>query len=131
MKKLLKEQKISPRERSQLMREFIKFCAKELNLQKPTNCKIKFTMDKNETETYAHFDPSDNKIVVYIKERGMADSGRSLCHELKHLRQRQQNQLKPNSGETGSDEENLANAVAGIIMRKFGKIRPEIYRFSS
>ena len=30
-------------------------------------------------------------------------------------------------GNDGSDIENEANAVAGIIMRKYGKLHPEIY----
>jgi hypothetical protein len=30
-------------------------------------------------------------------------------------------------GEDGSDIENEANAVAGIIIRKWGKLHPEIY----
>ena len=36
--------------------------------------------------------------------------------------------LGPNSGDTGSDIENDANAVAGIIMRDYGKQNPDIYK---
>ena len=36
--------------------------------------------------------------------------------------------LKPNSGETGSDHENDANSIAGIIMRDYGKQNPDIYK---
>jgi len=31
------------------------------------------------------------------------------------------------SGETGTDIENEANAMAGILMREYGKLNPTIY----
>jgi len=130
-KPIINEQKISTSYRKKLINEFIVFCIKELKLQRPINCKVRLTTNKKETDTYAHFDPNNNKIVVYIGDRGIADSLRSLSHEIIHMSQRQQGKLKPNSGETGSSEENEANAKAGVLMRNFGKIRPEIYRYSS
>jgi len=35
--------------------------------------------------------------------------------------------LNDNSNETGSDQENESNALAGVLMRKFGKIQPKIF----
>jgi hypothetical protein len=35
--------------------------------------------------------------------------------------------LKPNSGETGSPEEDQANSIAGVLLREFGKVNSMIY----
>lgn len=130
-KRIINEQKLPAEYRTKILKEFIGFCIKELQLQSPMNCKVKLTSNKAETETYAHFDPNDNKIVVYIEGRSLGDIMRSISHELIHFNQGKQGRLKPNSGETGSEEENEANSKAGVLMRDFGKIRPEIYRFSA
>jgi hypothetical protein len=37
-----------------------------------------------------------------------------------------QGRLKPNSGNDGSPEENEANSTAGVVMRKFTKLHPEV-----
>jgi hypothetical protein len=51
---------------------------------------------------------------------------RTLAHELIHYKQDSQGRIKPDSGETGSPEENEANAGAGIIMRDFDQANPEL-----
>ena len=127
MKIRIVEAKLPQPQRKQLIREFIKFCISELGLKSPLNCKITLTNDKSKTTSYAYFNPSNNNIVVYIGNRNVGDIMRSLSHEIYHFFQNQKNQLKPNSGSTGSKEENSANAMSGIIMRKFGKLHPEIF----
>jgi hypothetical protein len=52
---------------------------------------------------------------------------RTTAHELVHYKQYLENRIKPNSGETGSDIENEANAVAGIIMRHFDGANPKAF----
>jgi Zn-dependent peptidase ImmA (M78 family) len=42
---------------------------------------------------------------------------RTLAHELVHLAQANFKELTPEDGVTGSDVENEANALAGILMR--------------
>lgn len=127
MIKLLKEQKLPQDRRINLIKEFVKFSAKELGIKQPSGCKISLTNDKDKTESYAHFNPNNNNIVVYVGNRNVGDICRSICHEQVHLSQSQQNQLGPSSGKDGSPQENDANTQAGIIMRKFGKLHPEIY----
>lgn len=125
----LLENKIPQPKRKQFLKEFIKFCIKELGLnQSPLPLpKLKLTNNKSDTSTYGHFDPNNNNIVVYIKNRSFNDIARTICHELIHERQRQKNQLTHKSGEDGSAQENEANAIAGVIMRKWGRIYPETY----
>jgi phage gp16-like protein len=52
---------------------------------------------------------------------------RTLAHELCHYRQWSKDQLHDNSGDTGSDQENEANAVAGVIMRNWNQAHPEMF----
>ena len=105
--------------------EFIKFLQQELPIKEKYN--IKLTKDKSKTTSFAHFDPNNNEIVVYIKGRNLMDSFRSLAHEWRHLYQNINNELTNTSGEDGSSHENEANAFAGLVMRKWGKLHPGYY----
>lgn len=89
--------------------------------------KIVLTLDKSKTTTLAHFQYGNEcEIVVYVKDRLLADVYRSLSHELVHYFQYIKGELQPNSGDTGSDIENEANSLAGIILRNYSKNHPEI-----
>lgn len=122
---LINESLISKEEKSEIIRDFIKYCIKELDIK--TKCKIILTNDKSKTETLAHYNSEKKEIVVYVKGRLLADSLRSLAHEIFHLKQNELNLLKPDSGKTGSNIENEANAGAGIIIRNYGKNNKDIF----
>jgi hypothetical protein len=68
---------------------------------------------------------TDDGIEVVSKGRHPMDVMRTLAHELVHWKQRVENM--PMDGSDGSDTENQANAVAGIIMRKFGQQYPHYF----
>ena len=70
---------------------------------------------------------TSKKIWIYVKNRNMADILRTLAHELVHYKQLLDGALNSESGKTGSDEENEANAQAGVLLRDFGKVNPVIY----
>jgi hypothetical protein len=38
-----------------------------------------------------------------------------------------ENRLYENSGDDGSSEENEAHSFSGLIIRKYGKLKPKIY----
>jgi hypothetical protein len=84
----------------------------------------KFTQDQR---SFGGYVPESKEILVVVANRNLADIMRSLAHELVHARQDQDNELTANQGETGSEIENQANAVAGVIMRLYGKEDPSIY----
>jgi hypothetical protein len=71
----------------------------------------------------------DGFIKIYAKNRAIIDICRSICHELVHHKQNLEGRLVDavQDGEDGSEIENEANAVAGVIIRKWGKQHPEIY----
>ena len=65
--------------------------------------------------------------MVSTSNRHVVDVLRTLAHELVHAKQNELGLIGPDSGETGSDIENDANSIAGIIIRDYGKQNPSIY----
>jgi cytidyltransferase-like protein len=115
-------------EKKQIIKEFIKYVAKELELT--TLPRIKFSTDNEEVKnrrSFGYYNPGQNIIWVYTKNRNMADMLRTLAHELVHHKQNIDGRIYNDSGETGSEIENEANARAGIILRNFGKQNNMIY----
>ena len=112
-----------------LIEEFIKFAATELGLkQLPTGITISYDTDKaKDNRSMGHFNPEDSKVWLYVKDRTPADYLRTLAHELVHRKQAEDGRLDMNSGDTGSEIENEANADAGILLRKFGELNKTIY----
>ena len=109
--------------------EFIKYSIKNLGLQNsPSSLTLSYDNDQaKEKRTFGYFDPNDKKIWVYVKNRNMADILRTLAHELVHRKQEEDGRLNIKSGETGSPIEDEANAMAGVLLRNFGKINNSIY----
>lgn len=66
-----------------------------------------------------------NTITVATKNRHPMDVARTLAHELTHWKQHTTDMEM--SGEDGSEAENGANAIAGIILRKFGEKYPDYF----
>ena len=105
--------------------EFIKFAKKALQLKEKVS--VKLLEKRHENMTAACYDPNTNEISIYTKGRAYADVCRSVAHELVHQKQNELGMLEVESGQTGSDIENEANACAGIIMRNFGEIVGNLY----
>lgn len=109
--------------------EFIKYSIKNLGLQNlPSSLTLSYNNDQaKERRSFGYFDPNSKKIWVYVKNRNMADILRTLAHELVHRKQEEDGRLDINSGKTGSPIEDEANALAGVLLRNFGKINNSIY----
>jgi hypothetical protein len=109
--------------------KFVDFCVEKLKIINLPKIKLlDVPLVDAEHPTLAKFDIASNEILVYIKDRHLADICRSIAHELVHARQNERNQIKFNSGDTGSRQENQSNAVAGILMRDYSKLNPDIIR---
>lgn len=117
----LDENKIS------LIKKFIVNCCKELNIDKA--CCVYLTGERGgPITTTASYNPNNDKIWIYTKNRNMlGDINRSIAHEIRHFKQKIDNELDENSGNTGSKQENEANSFSGTMIRKFGKLYPEIF----
>lgn len=112
----------------QIIEEFIDFCKLHLKIQELP--KITFIDDRSwvlSRHSFGEYMTKNKSMVMYIKNRNLADILRTLAHELCHHRQNELGLLKPDSGKTGSPVENEANIVAGMILREFGKSHEMIY----
>lgn len=68
---------------------------------------------------------TSNGITVATLNRHPIDICRTLVHELVHWKQYNENMDM--DGSDGSDAENQANAIAGIVMRRFAEQYPEYF----
>ena len=112
----------------QIATNFTMFAMEYLEIEQAPS--IVFTNDNKwckENKTFGQYAPQSGEIVVYIKNRNMADILRTLCHEMIHHRQNEEGRLDQESGKTGSAIENEANSKAGIMLRNYGALNDIIY----
>lgn len=107
----------------QMTEELLDLCREEFSLENIPPIKFSTKNDSIDGSSFGSFD--GESIVVIIKNRHPMDVMRSLSHELVHWHQQKSGQKL--NGSTGSFTENQANAIAGIIMRKFAKKYPEYF----
>lgn len=120
---LPKEKKI------EVIKDFVNFVGNKLEFGDNLP-KIILSDDEKEAETmhsFGKFTPEIKELRVVIANRNLADVLRTLAHELVHHKQSLDGKLTPNSNETGSPDENEANALAGVLMREYGKNNPIIF----
>lgn len=111
-----------------IIKHFVGYVKKELNIQSLPS--IKLISDKSWVENYRSFGeyhPGENYVKVFYPGRNLADVCRSLAHELVHHRQGELGMLRHDSGATGSEIENEAHALTGIILRDYGKLNLGVY----
>lgn len=106
-----------------MLTQLLKLCKQELELDQLPEIVLVDEPAVGGGMSFGEF--TDDGIQVVIKDRHPMDVMRTVAHELVHWKQRQEN--KEMDGADGSDTENEANAIAGIIMRRFGKSHPECF----
>ena len=106
----------------QKLEDFVEYTSMYLDLQDTPPITIKAT---TEGSTFATWSPDG--IEISVTNRHPMDVFRSLAHELVHQKQYEDDALHNESGVTGSEHENEANALAGIIMRNYAKSNPELF----
>ena len=128
-KSTLEETLTEPQEASDnVIADFIDFAAKALDLQQVP--KITFSDDQElakNMHSLGAYNPKSDELLVVKGPRLTADILRTLAHELVHRKQDELDPLSKEDGSTGSPIENEANAAAGVLLRQFGKYRPEIF----
>lgn len=120
---------ISPT-KSQNIQHFIEYATKRLKLNE--NPKVVLLKDNElggEQPSLGGYSPLTGEIFVVTDGRLTADILRTIAHEMIH---RKQDELKlirkeDDAGKTGSPIENQANALAGVLLRDYGKINKQIY----
>jgi hypothetical protein len=106
------------------IKEFIQFLQKELPLS--TNINISFDVERVGNMTTG-VRLAKHDIHVLVKDRLLIDILRTLSHEWVHEFQHQKMGIKDNDKikDIGGPEENMANVLSGIFMKKFVKEFPE------
>ena len=115
-----------------MIKKFLPIVKKELELDQLPKIKIQRHVEvHNGQATFGRFVNDDEVIYVGIADRHPVDVLRTLAHELVHWKQFTEGRIKPDSGETGSDIENEAHAVAGVLMRHFNKQYPDAIKLDN
>lgn len=110
-----------------LLKKFIPFTCKFINIKTPFTLYLVHSKVPKIRTTGVYIN-QDKEMWIRVKNRNMmADLFRSICHEMVHHKQNELNMLHSHSGDDASPEEGQANRIAGIVIRKFGRMYPEIY----
>lgn len=92
---------------------------------------IELSMDHDEAHNNHHTGghvPGSGKIWVYAKNRNLVDIIRTVFHELVHVRQHELNLIKSGSSYPGSPIEMVADAMAGKLIKIYGKHNKQIFQ---
>lgn len=128
--KMIKEDiQSDKKENERILNNFTEYCIQKLKLKQKPNIHFADENFAEQKRALGAYEPESNTIVVVTQNRMMADIMRTLAHELVHRKQDELGLIKDpmEAGKTGSPIENQANAVAGIIMRNYGKVDNSIY----
>lgn len=124
----MKLSEINNQEKIQAMKKFVGWVKQRLDISGTPRIKLttnkKYVTDKRTFGTTS----SAGEIWVYIENRNLADILRTLCHELVHFKQFSQGTAHDDMDEQQHQQiEDEANALAGRLMRDYGKQNVEIY----
>lgn len=121
-------QKFDPKKIVRYYKELLIICKDVLNLNRLPHIRLITNGEHHRRyNSFGSFNVETDEIIVEINGRHPIDAMRTMAHELVHYKQKLDGRIKPNSGETGSEIENEANAIAGIIMREFDHKFPEAF----
>lgn len=120
-------------DRSDIVDDFVNFCANKLKLNELPKLTLvsdpKFSFDK---KTFGMYEPAHDHTKININQRNIVDVLRTVAHELVHAAQ-DQGTVSPehNTGLPGKEIENVANALAGVIVRDYTQSHPEYFGMSA
>lgn len=110
---------------SDFIKSFLPLAKKHLQLDSLPTIQVVTQVPGASGTTFGRYEPETNTVYLVVQGRHPKDALRTLAHELVHYQQGVEDRLKYNSGETGSNEENEANAMAGVLMRHYNEANPE------
>lgn len=108
-----------------MFKDFLPLAMHYIGLKSLPKIVFKKRIDDLKQPTFGMYVNDEKTLYVALVNRHPNDILRTIAHELTHYKQDINNELNDESGTTGSNEENSANAVAGIVMRYFNKKYPE------
>jgi len=117
---------------SKIIKAFAEYLFHVLVIKHPVNISLKQVYDGDQMQIalnlrLAYVLPSERKIVIYCKGRGLLDILRSIAHEVIHMEQQDKGILEgvsiefylPTPDCEGYDLEYEAYGLSGIIVRNF------------
>ena len=129
MSKTKLKESIGDVDMTQVFAKFLPIAMGVLKIDKLPAIKLHKHVDAGDSQpTFGMYNPNNGEINLSLADRHPTDILRTLAHELVHFAQDQRKELHDDSGQTGSNHENEANAIAGIIMRMFSKKNPELIK---
>ena len=114
-----------------IIREVLPIIKHELQLTKLPKIRLVNQINDGDQPTFGRYQDDSNTLEVVKQNRHPVDILRTLAHELVHYKQDTQNRIKPHSGDTGSDIEDEAHALAGVIMRHINKKYPHYLKLDN
>ena len=122
---------MDPKKTNQILKSFLQFAKEHIGLEQLP--RINFVQGSERSVKHHSFGGYGNhEINISVSNRHIMDVCRTLAHELVHYKQDLNNELDgPDPGATGSPQENEANATAAVILRKWGKLHPELFGYEA
>jgi hypothetical protein len=117
---------LSDKEIVRIVTEFAQHCVKELGIRNPAKVTLS-TEPFSSQPTAGYYDLTNNRIFVCAKNRAIADVCRTLAHELTHCKQMEDGVVFPEDDEGLQEFEDMANLMAGRLVRFHGRKHREIY----
>jgi len=113
--------------RGQQIHDFMTWCKKKLKLKQELPS-IEFSDEKDSKDMYhtGYYSDHEDKLWVYTGNRNLIDILRTVAHEFTHRKQGEQGRIEADQSYPGSPIEQEADAVAGYLMKLYGKEHPEI-----
>jgi cytidyltransferase-like protein len=109
---------------------FVEYATKRLKLKETPKINLITGKEYADAKTsLGGYNPDSKEIFVVVGGRLTADILRTIAHEMVHRKQDEMGLIRDNvrDGADGSPVENNAHAVAGILMREYGRINKKIY----
>jgi Zn-dependent peptidase ImmA (M78 family) len=107
------------------LRDFLPLAVKHLKIKELPKIKLLGDVETDHMPSFGKFSNDDRTVHLGIKNRHPNDILRTLAHEMVHYAQGEHGKLDADSWQTGSPEEDQANAEAGVIMREFNGKFPQ------
>jgi hypothetical protein len=114
------------------VRQFIDFVVDQLGINDlPEIVLHNDSAWSEQNHSFGRYTPELHTLEVNLANRHIMDILRTTAHELVHCKQNQEHALPDQAGDTGSDWENEANAMAGVIMRDYAEHNPRMFENAS
>lgn len=111
-----------------MFKKFIPIAIEVLKLRSLPTFEFEAELNLQDQPSFGVYINGEKTLFVALRNRHPNDIFRTIAHELTHYKQDTEGRLTDMSGQTGSDEENQAHAMAGIIMRHFNKRYPKFFK---